>query len=190
MEQLSELLMDLHPFISAVHLREKQRSAREIYEAVNLFTKRNIPLSKIMINDRIDVALVTGASGVQLAWHSLDVSTIKNHFPQLKVGCSIHTLEEGQKAMQGGADFLLYGHVFPTKSKPGLQPKGLEELMNAAKLLNIPIIAIGGITVENTRKVAATGANGIAVMSGVLEAPDPISAIKAYQNSLNAGGAM
>jgi thiazole tautomerase (transcriptional regulator TenI) len=187
MDKLSEIIMEIHPYITAIHIREKQKSAQEIYQTVQLFTEKNIPLSKIIINDRVDVAFVTGAAGVQLASHSLDPSIIKANFPGLFLGCSIHSLEEGQKALQSGADYVLYGHVFSTKSKPGLLPRGLEELNRLTRLLDIPVIAIGGITPENTRQVISAGAKGIAVMSGTLEAHDPLAAVKAYQNELKDG---
>ncbi|MDQ0197385.1 thiazole tautomerase TenI [Neobacillus ginsengisoli] len=186
LEQLCEILTDIHSYITAIHIREKQKTAKELYQAVNLLTKVNVPLSKIMINDRVDVAFVTGVAGVQLGFHSLEASVVKEKFPELKVGCSIHSYEEGQKAKMDGANFILYGHVFPSKSKPDLAPRGLEELKKLTNL-DIPVIAIGGITAENTGQVMKAGARGIAVMSGVLEARDPFMAVRAYQNVLKNG---
>lgn len=186
MEQFCEIAREIHPYVTAIHLREKQKSAREIYQAVLLLTNNNIPLSKIVINDRVDVASVTGARGVQLAFHSLDAAMVKEKFPELMVGSSIHSFEEGQNAKKNGTDYVLFGHVFPSTSKPGLNPKGLKELSMVTKL-DIPVIAIGGITPENTGQVLEAGANGIAVMSGVLEARDPLLAVRAYINVLKAG---
>lgn len=185
-EQLREIVSDIHPYVTAIHLREKQKTARELFRAVELLTTANLPLSKIIINDRVDVAFVTRAGGVQLAFHSLDAAIVKENFPQLMLGCSIHSYEEGQKAKENGADYVLFGHIFPSKSKPGITPKGLKELTRLTQL-DIPIIAIGGITAENTGQVLQTGAKGIAVMSGVLEAHDPLVAIKAYINFLKDG---
>jgi thiazole tautomerase (transcriptional regulator TenI) len=186
-EQLADILADIHPYVTAVHLREKQKSARELYQAIKLITKKNIPLSKIVINDRVDVALVTGVAGVQLAYHSLEAVIVKKSFPQLTVGCSVHSLGESKQAEQDGADYVLYGHVFPSNSKPGLNPRGLDELKKLTSFVDIPVIAIGGITPENTVQVIRTGARGIAVMSGVFEAPDPLSAVMAYKNALENG---
>jgi thiazole tautomerase (transcriptional regulator TenI) len=179
-EQLHEILTDIHPYVTMIHLREKQKSAKELFQAVERLAK-DIPLSKIMINDRVDVAVAAQTAGVQLAGHSLDAVHVKKAFPLLKVGASIHSYEE---AYQEGADFLLYGHVFPSKSKPGLPPKGLEELTKLSQL-NIPVIAIGGITPENTPQVLQAGAAGIAVMSGVLDSCNPLSAVKAYTMALH-----
>ena len=109
---------------------------------------------------------------------------MKENFPQLLLGNSIHSYEEGQQAKENGADYVLYGHVFPSQSKPGKTPKGLEELARLTQL-DIPVIAIGGITPENTGQVLQAGSKGIAVMSGVLDAHDPKAAVKAYLNVLN-----
>ncbi|WP_260871813.1 thiazole tautomerase TenI [Bacillus sp. X1(2014)] len=185
-EQLCEIIMDIHPYVTAIHLREKQKTARELFQAVELLTTANLPLSKIIINDRVDVALVTEAGGVQLAFHSLDAAIVKENFSQLRVGSSIHSYEEGQKAKEKGVNYVLFGHVFPSQSKPGMTPKGLEELSRITKL-EVPVIAIGGITPENTGRVLDAGAKGIAVMSGVLEARDPLVAVKAYLNVLRDG---
>ncbi|MFJ8089117.1 thiazole tautomerase TenI [Lysinibacillus sp. NPDC095746] len=184
MEQLSEILADIHPYADAIHLREKQMKAKELYEAVNLLSRVGVPLSKIIINDRVDVAVITGVEGVQLAYHSLNASMIKANFPQLTVGCSIHSVEEGKKVQRLGADYVIYGHIFSTQSKPGLEPRGLEELKKLTGSLDIPVIAIGGIAPENTKQVINSGADGIAVMSGVLNADDPLSAIKSYQKEV------
>ncbi|MCH6264406.1 thiazole tautomerase TenI [Neobacillus citreus] len=185
--RLAEIAKDIHPFVTALHLREKQKSAKELFQAVELLTNENVPPSKIVINDRVDVAIVAKALGVQLAYHSLDTACVKVHFPQLRVGTSIHSYEEGQNAKEKGADFVLYGHVFPSQSKPGKTPKGLEELTRLSQL-NIPVIAIGGITPENTEEVLQAGASGIAVMSGVLDARDPLLAVKSYIHAFRDGG--
>ena len=185
MEQLREILTDIHPYVNAIHIREKQKSARELFQAVEMLSK-DLPLSKIIINDRVDVALVTKAAGVQLAFHSLGAKVVKKALPHLRVGCSIHSYHEGEKSLQDGADYVLFGHVFSSQSKPGKTPKGLEELSRITKL-DIPVIAIGGITPGNTPQVLHAGANGIAVMSGVLDSPNPLITVHAYVNALKDG---
>lgn len=186
-EKLCEIVTDIHPYVTAIHLREKQKTAKELFQAVQLLINANIPPSKIIINDRLDVALVTRARGVQLAFHSLDTAIVKENFPQLLIGTSIHSYLEGLKAKKKGADYVIYGHVFPSQSKPGMAPKGLEELSRLTQL-DIPVIAIGGITAENTGQILRAGVKGIAVMSGVLEAYDPLEAVKSFINVLKDGG--
>ncbi|WP_338036588.1 thiamine phosphate synthase [Neobacillus jeddahensis] len=178
-KQFCEIASEIYPYVTAIHLREKQKTARELFQAVQLLTKEHVPRSKIIINDRVDVALATGTRGVQLAFHSLDTAIVKARFPQLLIGSSIHSYGEGRRALEKGADYVIYGHIYSSQSKPGITPKGLKELKRL-KQLDIPVIAIGGITPENTEQVIQAGAKGIAVMSGVLDAHDPLAAVKDY----------
>ncbi|MRH41829.1 thiazole tautomerase TenI [Aquibacillus halophilus] len=185
-ENLAKIVGEIHPFIDAIHIREKHRSARDIFNIVTLLVNRSVPLAKIIVNDRIDVAHVKNVKGVQLGYNSLSPEIVKRNFPSLQVGCSVHTLEEASLAQKQGIDYLLFGHIFPTDSKLGLVPKGLEELKDITIDLEIPVIAIGGIKPHHVCEVIEAGAAGIAVMSGVLEAKDPLEQVKSYsQNLLN-----
>lgn len=184
-EQLAEIIGMIHPYIDFVHLREKQKTAKEIYGMVKLLKDKKVPLSKIMINDRSDVAVVSMARGVHLAYHSLPPEKVKQHFPNLAVGVSVHSVEEANAADQWGADYMLFGHVYPTRSKPGLAPKGLGALRTVSKTAIVPVVAIGGITPENAKQIMEAGAAGIAVMSGVLEAEDPIEAVRQYRAAIS-----
>ncbi len=184
-EQFAEIAGMIHPYIDAIHIREKARTAKEIYDVVTLLTDNKIPLSKIVINDRVDVAYVTKAAGVQLAGHSLPVDRVKNQFPGLNVGCSVHSIEEAQMAEEKGADYVVFGHIYPTQSKPDLTPRGLEALKRLTDSVSIPVIAIGGIKPSNISDVNKAGASGIAVMSGILEAEDPLEAVKQYAARLS-----
>lgn len=184
METLVKRIAVIHPYIDAFHLREKLWSAGELVEAVEQLVQIGMPLEKVIINDRVDVAHVLGAQGVQLAHHSLDTSSVKHHFPSLKIGCSIHCIKEAIVAEKRGADYLLYGHIFPTASKPGIPPRGVENLTQLTTSVAVPVVAIGGITPENTREILTAGAKGIAVLSGILLAKDPLQAVKNYRKAL------
>ncbi|MFH4233425.1 thiamine phosphate synthase, partial [Acinetobacter baumannii] len=81
---------------------------------------------------------------------------MKEKFSYLHVGYSVHSLEEAVEAFKSGADSLVYGHVFPTECKKGVPARGLEEISDIARSLSIPIIAIGGITPENTKDILAS----------------------------------
>ena len=181
---LIKIIESLHTNVDAIHIREKTKSASELHDLVQQLGACGVPLSKLIINDRVDVAHVCKVGGVQLAYHSLPVVSIKKMFPNLRIGSSCHSIDEAIKAEKHGADYVLYGHIFPTQSKPGIQPKGIEELKLVNKQLTIPVIAIGGIKPENTQQVVHSGASGIAVMSGVFEANNPVDAIKAYASNL------
>src|SRR5699024_2669943 len=99
-------------------------------------------------NDRVDVAQVTNVYGVQLPYHGLNISDVRTHFPKLRVSSSAHSAEEAKQQEQEGAHNVLFGHVFATPSKQGVPPKGLEALARTVESVNIPVIAIGGVTPE------------------------------------------
>lgn len=176
----------IHEDVDAFHLRETSWSARELVNAIDFLSVKGVPLEKIIVNDRIDVAHSMKVRGVQLSHHSLRVSTVKKAFPTLQIGCSIHTLDGAIEAAEMGADYLLYGHVFPTSSKQGITPKGLDGLKEITEQVTIPVIAIGGITPENARDALTMGVEGIAVLSGILLATDPLKAVKDYKEKMEA----
>jgi len=123
------------------------------------------------VNDRLDVALAAGAEGVHLGERSLPVPEVhrflQKHMKgeQFLVGVSVHALMSVQEAAANGADYVIFGPVFPTPSK--LQfgpPRGLQELAEACKAVAIPVLAIGGITVENAPGCVMAGAAGVAAI--------------------------
>ncbi|OQP03253.1 thiazole tautomerase TenI [Geobacillus sp. 44B] len=177
-EQFASICARIHPYIDAIHVREKRKTAREVSAFVAALIESGVPPQKIIVNDRVDVAAVFGVKGVQLAHHSLSVCQVKPHFPALAVGCSVHSLGEAKEAEKSGADFCIYGHIFPTASKPGMRPRGVESLRIVAGGVHIPVIAIGGIHAGNAAQVLQAGADGIAVMSAVFLARDPVAEAK------------
>ncbi|UCZ52346.1 thiazole tautomerase TenI [Bacillus shivajii] len=170
----------IEPYVDYFHLREKKRTASEVVEGVELLKSAGIPASKLVINDRVDVAAAMKTAGTQLAYHSLPIQAVKSTFPHLRIGKSVHSVTEACEAEKNGADYILYGHVFPSNSKPGLEPRGVEQLRDIVESVDIPVIAIGGINPDRVNVVREAGAKGIAVMSGVLEAQCPLTAIQAY----------
>jgi thiazole tautomerase (transcriptional regulator TenI) len=180
-DELVSILCSIHSYVDHIHVREKNRPAKELYLLVERLIHGGIPLKKLIINDRVDVAHALGVGGVQLAYHSLGVSEVRRFFPGLQVGKSVHSYQEAVKAEQDGASFLFYGHVYSTKSKGGLKPRGMEELSTIASTISIPVIAIGGITPDNTAELKDIGIKGIAVMSGIMSAKDPVEAAISYQ---------
>ncbi|MDX8364742.1 thiazole tautomerase TenI [Cytobacillus sp. IB215665] len=179
------IISEIHPFATAIHLREKQMSARDLYQMINQLIQRSVPLNKIVINDRIDVASVAEVGGVQLAYHSLSVSDVKRVFPKLRIGKSVHSLEEAVEAELQGADYVMYGHIYPTSSKKGVIAKGVDSVKEFKKQLSIPLIAIGGIKPIHIPELIDRGVDGVAVLSGVLLAQTPIEAVKEYSKMLS-----
>ncbi|WP_221568490.1 thiazole tautomerase TenI [Alkalihalobacillus sp. TS-13] len=181
---ISEIAGTIHAHIDFIHIREKSWTAKEYVKAIEQMIQNGVPLEKIIVNDRVDVAVVMKAGGVQLAQHSLEVERVRESFPLLKIGCSVHSGKEAVKAQEAGADYVIYGHIFETDSKPGLEPRGLKQLEVLKKEVNLPVIAIGGIKPGNMAEVLETGAAGIAVMSGVFKAEDPLGAVKMYREKM------
>ncbi|MBM7702718.1 thiazole tautomerase (transcriptional regulator TenI) [Bacillus iocasae] len=184
---LLDVLRCIYPYVDAIHLREKRLHAYELETILNQIKQAQIPMEKIIINDRIDMAYMMKTKGVQLAYHSPSTKLVSNEFTSLIVGKSVHTLEQAKQAEEERADYVLFGHVFPSQCKMNQPHQGIEALAKVVKALHIPVIAVGGITHENVRHVLNTGVAGIAVMSGVFMAKQPAEAAKMYQRLLYGG---
>lgn len=177
----------IHPYVDAFHLREREKTARELLEGIAMLLAAGVPVDRIVVNDRADVAAAANVRGVQLAHHSLEVSDVKKWFPQLRIGRSVQSLKEAVEAEEQGADYVIFGHVHETASKPGVPARGLEQLRLLASRVRIPVIAIGGVKPANVAETLEAGAAGIAVMSGILGAADPIQEAAAYHRCLRRG---
>jgi thiamine-phosphate pyrophosphorylase len=177
--------------IRAVQLREKDlpaldllRLARELREATAQHGAR------LLVNDRVDVAMAAGADGVHLGVSSLPAREARRLLgPSALVGCSTHTLRELADAEEGGADFVTFGPVFFTPSKAAYGPPvGLPALAAACRAARIPVFALGGVGVGNVEEVLSAGAYGAAMVSGVIAAPDPRAAASALTARFADGG--
>jgi thiamine-phosphate pyrophosphorylase len=132
---------------------------------------------RIMVNDRVDVALAAGAWGAQLGERSLPLDRVRDWVgDRLRHGRSVH--DEAGAAAASGADWLIFGHVFATPSKPGREPAGLKRLATVVAATDRPVIAIGGIDAGRARAVLARGARGVAVVGAVAAAKAPVAAVR------------
>lgn len=145
----------VHSLVNYIHLREKSCTANELFETVKEMSRRGVPLGKIVVNDRLDVALASGAGGVQLAGHSLPPAIARPIAPELRIGRSVHSAAEAAAAADEGADYCLYGHVYASASKPGLPGRGLSGLADTVRACPVPVIAIGGIEPGNAGRSSA-----------------------------------
>ena len=154
--------------VSLVQLREKSLRPRVLYElAARSAEVARGTRTRLLVNDRADVARAAGADGVQLTARSLDAATVRRLFgPNFLVGVSTHTVEEARAARDGGADFALFGPVFDTPSKRAYgPPAGLARLTEAARALApFPLLAVGGIARDNFRQALEAGARGVAAI--------------------------
>lgn len=175
-----ETFQSLQPYTDQLHLREPNLSAAELLDLIQALLTAGFSANQLTVHDRVDVAHVAGI-GVQLTRRSLRVGDVRRHFPDLVIGKSVHSLAEALTAEAEGADRLLYGHIYPTASKQDLPPRGIDALKQVVTFTTKPVIAIGGITPERIPEIVATGATGIAVLSGILGQADPLAAIRHYQ---------
>ena len=166
----------------AIQLREKDLSTRALYELI----ERLLPIvhgrgACLLINDRVDLALALPIDGVHLSRTSLQPAETRALLgPARLIGVSCHSLEEAIGAETGGANFIVFGPLFPTPSKAAYGPPvGLARLREVRRQVRLPIMGIGGITASNTASVIAAQADGAAVISAVMTADDPSDAVSA-----------
>lgn len=122
---------------------------------------------KILLNDRLDIALACGFDGIHLGGTSFPVEQVRRRVPEhFIVGVSIHHLSEAVAAERGGADYVIFGPIFetPSKKKYGA-PQGIPRLREVAQDISIPVIAIGGISLGNFQQCQVAGAWGVAAIS-------------------------
>ncbi len=160
--------------IDLVQVREKDLTTRELVALVEsaLGAARGTH-TRVVVNDRLDVALALGASGIHLGRQSLEPRLVRRFVPQnFLIGVSCHSLEEARDAEAAGASYIIFGPVFETPSKLAFGPPlGIEALREAATNVKLPLLAVGGITLENARECLQAGATGIAAIRLFQECP-------------------
>ena len=172
---------------TVIQLREKAASSRHFLEQALLlktFTqKAGIPL---IINDRIDIALASGADGVHLGDEDLPIEYSRKIAQQLIIGYSADSVETARWAESQGVDYLGVGSVYvtSTKSDAGF-PIGLQRLKEIKQAVSIPVVAIGGITLDRLDEVLATGVDGVAVVSAIVAAPSVYTATRQFRDIID-----
>jgi thiamine-phosphate pyrophosphorylase len=133
--------------------------------------------ARILVNDRVDVALAAGAHGVHLRSDSMEAIRARQTAPsRFVIGRSVHSAGEARAAeAAGGLDYLLFGTVFDSRSKPGVSAAGVERLAETCAAVSLPVLAIGGITAATCASAAAAGAAGFAAIG--LFANDAVEAL-------------
>ncbi len=162
--------------VRAVQLREKDLATRDLYHlAEGLLAMTRAAGAALLINDRVDVAMALSADGVHLTRRSLPPKETRGLLGAGKlVGVSCHSLAEIREAEDGGVDFVVLGPIFEAPSKAAFGPPlRTTALQQARAVTSLPILAIGGINPLRVPEVMAAGANGVAVISAVMAAPNP-----------------
>lgn len=154
--------------INLVQIREKRLNTRVLFELASHAAEITRGTStRLLINDRADVAAGAGADGVHLTTQSLPVAAVRTSFGrELLIGVSTHSSGEAEVARSGGADFVVFGPVFEPLSKPYGSPVGVQALNRVASAVGpLPVIALGGIELGNVGECARAGAAGVAAIT-------------------------
>lgn len=167
--------------VTLVQYRAKTASSAEMYdEALQLKAlcdNFNVPL---IINDRLDIAMAVGAAGVHLGQDDLPCAAARKLLGEdYIIGVSAHNPAEAKAALQSGADYLGCGAVFGTATKADVKKLGTDGLAAICKAKGLPVVGIGGVTADNYREVRAAGADGAAIVSGILAQPDIRTTVEA-----------
>ena len=199
-DSLPALIQKIEEFVAAgidwVQIREKDLPARELAlltrQALGIAAKYSAKRSsaiRVLVNDRLDVAIGDRADGVHLGERCVPVAeakrlvesairkqTIEQSF---LIGASCHSIEAAQTAERDGADYIFFGPVFSTPSKATYgEPQGLTRLTDLCRLVAIPVLAIGGITAENANSCLQAGATGLAAIRLFQDASDPLLEVR------------
>ena len=161
--------------VNLVQVRERDLEARDLTRLVaRCVTAVRGTRTRILVNDRLDVALAAGAHGVHLRGDSLPASRARALAPiAFLIGRSVHSRAEAVAVhADGGVDYLLFGTVFPTDSKPGQTPAGVKALEQVVDATPVPVLAIGGISSETVRELAGTGCAGFAAIGWFADGDD------------------
>ncbi|WP_405305000.1 thiamine phosphate synthase [Methanobrevibacter sp.] len=161
--------------VSVVQIREKTADTLDFYNLAlkvkEITTKYNIPL---IINDRVDIALAIDADGVHVGQSDLPCDVTRRLIGSDKIlGISAATIDEAKKAEIDGADYIGTGAVFPTATKDDAPSVTKEELKEIVDSISIPVVAIGGINLENAHELTDTGIAGLSVVSAIMSSDNP-----------------
>ena len=185
-EALSALERQLDEAIDAgvdfIQIRERDIDTADLVAlATRVVARTGRSAVKVLVNDRADVALAAGAHGVHLRSDSPPSTRVRALAPAWILGRSVH---QGESVADDAVDFLVFGPVFETGSKPGVRAAGLEAMGAAAAAAPVPLLAIGGVTVERARECVRHGAQGIAAIGLFLPpgaAPGALGARRAIE---------
>ena len=170
-----------------IQLRQKDMPARDLLRLARELRAVADGKAPLIVNDRVDVAALAGADGVQLGEGAIDVASARRLLGDgALVGRSVHDVEGAVRAQSEGADYLILGTIFPTASHPGAPAAGLRLVEETARAVSIPILGIGGIDEARAPGLIRAGASGAAAISAISAAPNPARAAARLRQRLSA----
>jgi len=187
---------DLPPLLDAVlaggcrmvQLRDKTLPLADLYPVARALRRRCREAGCLfIINDRVDLALALEADGVHVGQEDLPAPAARRLLrPGMILGVSTHDESQARRARDDGADYVAVGSIFPTGSKPGFRLVGPDLIRRVRRELDLPLVAIGGITLDNVAEVIQAGADAVAVISAVCAASDPTAATHGFLAAIRA----
>ncbi len=177
----NQVLSALNGDVKYLQIRNKDKKTKEFYQEALFYrkvtTERKIPL---IINDRLDVALAVNADGLHIGQSDLPLDICRKLLPDKIIGVSVSNLKEAQIAQMNGADYLGVGAIFATDTKSDAKVIGIEELAKIIRISKIPVVAIGGITLQNVETLIEVGTTTVAVISDILASDNPELQVDKY----------
>ncbi len=167
--------------VKMIQLRAKAMSSRDFLELARIARELTTPFDcKLIVNDRVDIALASAADGVHLGQEDLPLQIGRNLLGDKIIGISTHTVDQAKEAEENGADYIGFGPIFGTNTKDtGYGARGLEMLAQLREVVALPIVAIGGITEGTVDDVWHAGADAAAMISDILKAEEITAKVRA-----------
>jgi thiamine-phosphate pyrophosphorylase len=174
--------------VEVVHLREHDLPAGELLALALRLREVIGEGGALVVNDRLDVAVASQADGAQLGGGSLPIAVAREFFGRkLAIGASVHGVAEALQAEKDGADYLLLGTIYLSRSHPGFAGSGPALVSEVTAKVSIPVFAIGGVQVTNIPEIMAAGARGAAVITAILVDPNPETAARRLRQAIEFG---
>jgi len=173
--------------VDLIQLRGKERPIEELVDlaaALHELTARSS--TPLIVNDHAEIAIKVPVEGVHVGQDDAAVAAVRRRVDrEILVGKSTHSLEQALAAQREDADYIGFGPIFATPTKPNYQPIGLKEIEGVYRDVVLPIFCIGGIKIDNLKQVITAGARRVAMVSGLLKAPDIAEYARSCKNLLN-----
>ncbi len=178
------ILKKIAGIVDIVQLRMKDGSDRDKLLMAKKFRENFKGI--LIIDDRADIALLSGADGVHIGQEDITISDVRKINSKLLIGVSTHNKSEIRQAIDGGADYINIGPIFPTQTKFVLHsPIGIEQFKEISQNIDIPFSVMGGIKTDNIDKLFESGARIFAVVTAITKADDPLQIAKIFQDKIN-----